>query len=114
MADLVLTFGKSIVPTAPRGAGFPDFPVMMGSAARSEAVAIGMVSAPSTLAAIAGETYVTLTALAACWVAFGPAPTAAALASGGTATGVSWYMGANEVREFSVATGDKVAVIAAA
>lgn len=111
MADAIITFGKANTMVAPAGAGFPDFQLMAGAAARSEAIAIGMGSVQSTRSAAVGENYVTILPLAACWVAIGANPTAAALASGGTATGTSWYLASGQVRAFSVSPGDKVAVI---
>lgn len=113
MADAVITFCKAVVTPNPRGSGLPDHPVMMGSSGRSEAIAIGVGSAQSTTSAAASEPYVVVHAGAACWVALGLNPTALAVASGGTATGVSWPLAAGETREFGVAAGHKVAVITA-
>lgn len=112
MTDAVVIFSKAYARPS-FGSAFPNFPVMMGASARSEAIAIGALSVKSTLDAGSSDEYVTVVAGAACWVAIGPDPTAAALASGGTSTGVSWPLAANQIKEFSVSKGDKVAVIQA-
>lgn len=101
MANLVVTFR--------RAQGTP--PVMVGRNARTESVAIGGTSAPTTMVCDPSdnnqESIADLYAAAACWVKIGDGTPVA------TANGTSAYMAEGERLQFTIVKGDRVAVIQA-
>lgn len=113
MADLIVTFtrGRSL---RHRSEDETNYPVAKGSAARTVALVIGPGNAVSSIEAEGDEQFVVVKAKAECWVAIGPDPVAGAAASDDSPpTAVtSWHLDADELREFDVAIGDKVAVTA--
>lgn len=110
MADLVGTFWKERKRADVPGGG-AILPAPVGSSARSEALDIGAGTTPSSLQANALDRFLTLRAFANCWVNIGSAPSASVITSGGTATGVSFYMASGETTDVEVSPGDKFAVI---
>lgn len=103
MANAYVTFSKGRQPGL-NG----DKPVARGADIRTETILIGATSVPTTLAALAGDDFVEIEAGGACWILIGPGtPVAAAV----TTTGLCRHMAANSTRQFSVQSGDKVAVI---
>ena len=100
MANLIVSYAK--VGPSERG----TFRLQRAGYVRTEQIAIGVTSAAGSLVALAGD-ILEVTALDDCWVAVGPAPTAAA---GGS---TSRYLAEGTVREYVVDPGDKVAVIQA-
>lgn len=107
MAYLIVTFG--------RAGG--DVPVMRGANQRTEKLSIDAATtdpAPATeMVADAGSNYgenvVDLIAEAKCWVEIGPDPDAG---DSGSGIGNSFVMLLGERRQYSIAKGDKVSVVA--
>ena len=108
MSDLIVSFVR--ISTSQIGLAVP---VEVGGSSRTEAIAIGASSERSTYSAASGEAVVDVLAGADCWVEVGANPTAAAVASNtaGNGTGTSRKMLSGERMQFTVAAGDKVAVI---
>lgn len=110
MSDLIVSFVRTA--TSQIGGALP---VEVGGSARTEAVAIGAASEQTSYSAASGESIVDVLAGADCWVEVGANPTAAAVASNtaGNGTGTSRKIMSGERMQFTVAAGDKVAVIEA-
>lgn len=107
MANLYLTF-TSAFPSPAKARGVP---VAVGSSARSETIEIPSASAgpeTGTLSAASGEDVVELLAEADCWVAIGANPNPDAVSDGAQLARV---VKADLPYQFSVAAGDKVAVV---
>lgn len=104
MADLVVTFSKSIPP----GGGGRLLPIADGDKARTESIPLTGTAGGGvgSLVAANGEDIVDLTAQAACWVEIGPDATAGSQAD-------CWYLGEGANKQFWVDTGEKVAATAA-
>lgn len=99
MANLVVTLTKALPHPFP--AVQPDMSV--GSAARTETLAIGSESVAGELTAATGEYMVELVAEADCWYTIGITPTAA--------IGSGRLLLAGQERRHWIAPGQKVAVI---
>lgn len=104
MADLVITFSKSIPP----GGGGRMLPIADGDKARTESIALDSTAGGGVgaLTAANGEDIVDLSAQAACWVEIGTGATAGDQAD-------CWYMAAGDRMQFWVDTGENVAAGAA-
>jgi len=101
MANVIVTL-TSVVPNPPR---LNEASLALGNNADTEQIAIGESSVTGNKAATAFRYVAVVKAAAECWVAIGSSPTAVA--------GSGWHFDASEMREFWMATGDKVAVIQA-
>lgn len=106
MADCIITFCRTEIP------GTPNKAVPNGRDVRTCALAIGVSSVATTIAANSGE-YVSILAKADCWIQVAETPVADALANNETQGISQWPMMSGQRLDLACQKGDKVAVIQA-
>lgn len=102
MAKLVVTFTKG-TPTGKLRQDQPNFPIFVGSAARSEIILVDASTTAGNLTATALETFVVLKSSVECFVNIGSPPVAV--------DGEGWHLSVDERLEFFVSEGEGVACL---